>query len=65
MSQNWEDPLGPQKAILFFYFIYLIEGQLLYNIMLVSAIYQHESAIGIHNSEKEACQMSHIEQVRV
>ena len=56
---------GTTKGHPFFYFIYLIEGQLLYNIMLVSAIYQHESAIGIHNSEKEACQMSHIEQVRV
>ena len=65
MSQSWEDPLGPQKAILFLFYLFLIEVQLLYNIMLVSAIYQHESAIGIHNSEKEACQMSHGEQVRV
>jgi len=49
----------------FLFYLFLIEGQLLYSIMLVSAIYQHESAIGIHNSEKEACQMSHSEQVRV
>ena len=30
--------------------LFLIEGELLYNIVLVSAIYQHESAIGIHIS---------------
>ena len=34
----------------FFKNLYLIEGQLLYNIMLVSAVYQHISAIGIHIS---------------
>ena len=34
--------------IKFIYF--LIEGQLLYRIVLVSAKHQHESAIGIHMS---------------
>ena len=35
--------------ILFFIiYLFLIGGQLLYNIVLVSAIHQHESAIGIH-----------------
>ena len=29
-------------------YLFLIGGQLLYNIVLVSAIHQHESAIGIH-----------------
>ena len=54
-----------KRPSFFLFYLFLTEGQLLYNIMLVSAIYQHESAIGIHNSEKEACQMSHSEQVRV
>ena len=30
--------------------LFLIEGWLLYNIVLASAIHQHESAIGIHMS---------------
>ena len=34
--------------IFIFYNLFLIGGQLLYNIVLVSAIHQHESAIGIH-----------------
>ena len=33
-----------------FLMYFLIEGSLLYNIMLVSAMHQHESAIGIHMS---------------
>jgi len=32
------------------FFLLLIEGQLLYNVVLVSAIHQHGSAIGIHMS---------------
>jgi len=31
-------------------YLFLIEGYLLYNIMLVSAIHQHDSVIGIHTS---------------
>ena len=30
--------------------LFLIKGQLFYNIVLVSSIHQHESAIGIHRS---------------
>ena len=30
--------------------LFLIEGQLLYNVVLISAIQQHESAINIHIS---------------
>ena len=29
--------------------LFLIRGQLLYNVVLISAIHQHESTIGIHN----------------
>ena len=35
-------------CICFCYFKFLIGGELLYNIVLVSAIHQHEPAIGIH-----------------
>ena len=31
------------------FYLFLIEGYLLYNTVLVSAIHQHESAIGIHD----------------
>ena len=37
-----------KSSYLFFLNLFLIEGILLYNIVLVSAIHQHESAIGIH-----------------
>ena len=31
-------------------YLFLIVGYLLYNVVLVSAIHEHESAIGIHMS---------------
>ena len=31
-------------------YLFLIEGQLLYNTVLVSVIHQHESTIGMHMS---------------
>ena len=33
-----------------FIYLFLIERQFLYNIVLVSAIHQYESAIGVHMS---------------
>ena len=33
-----------------FFNLFLIERKLLYNIVLVSAVHQHESVIGIHMS---------------
>ena len=38
------------KPWLYFFYIFLIEGLLLYNIVLVSAVHKHESAIAIHMS---------------
>ena len=39
------------ESIFFIYFCkFLIGGQLLYNIVLVSAVQQHESALSIHIS---------------
>ena len=35
---------------IFLIYLFLIEGQLLYNTVMVSAIHQCESAIGIHMS---------------
>jgi len=40
----WLDELFDRIFLIYFF---LIGGELLYNIVLVSAIYQHESAIGI------------------
>ena len=40
--------LGEVLFLFFIIYLFLIGGQLLYNIVLVSAIHQHESAIGIH-----------------
>ena len=42
-------PEGP-SFLIYMYFFFLIGGWLLYNIMLVSAIHQHESVIGVHMS---------------
>ena len=39
---------GADKAWVFAVSLFLIEGLLLYNFVLVSVIHQHESAIGIH-----------------
>ena len=36
----------------YFFNLFLIGGQLLYNIVLVSALHQHESAIGTHMSPR-------------
>ena len=36
------------KVYSYIYILFLIGGQLLYNIGFVSAIYQHETAIGTH-----------------
>ena len=44
-------PITNRQNILslsFFKILFLIGRKLLYNIMMASAIYQHESAIGIH-----------------
>ena len=44
----------------FFYFLFLIEGWLLYTILLVSAIHQHESATGIHMSPPSWTSLPHL-----
>ena len=49
--ESWgsERGLAYQRwGLLFCKHLLLIEGQLLYNIVLVSAIHQHESAVGTH-----------------
>ena len=51
MIRNHKSSHVPLKIFLNFF---LIEGQLLYHIVLVSAIHQHESAIGIHTEKAMA-----------
>ena len=50
MQIKWWQTL--KHSVLFFFFLkmclFLIEGQLLCSVVLLSAIHQHESAIGIH-----------------
>ena len=47
----WRNSLGTLFLSFFFFFnLFLIEGWLLYNIVLVSVKHHHESAIGTHMS---------------
>ena len=49
--ESWGSEMGlayQRWGLLFCKHLLLIEGQLLYNIVLVSAIHQHESAVGTH-----------------
>ena len=50
--ENFFFYIGEQSYLVFIFifkiYLFLIEGYLLYNIVLVSAIHQHESVIGTH-----------------
>ena len=43
--------------VFFKFYLFLIEGELLYNIGFISAIYQHDLAIGIHVPSLFECQI--------
>ena len=52
--ENFFFYIGEQSYLVFIFifkiYLVLIEGYLLYNIVLVSAIHQHDSAVGIRTS---------------
>ena len=43
--------------VFFKFYLFSIEGELLYNIGFISAIYQHDLAIGIHVPSLFECQI--------
>ena len=50
ISTRSQSKLGVKQACISLFNLFLIGGQLLYNVVLVSAVHWHESAIGIHTS---------------
>ena len=50
ISTRSQSKLGEKQACISLFNLFLIGGQLLYNVVVVSAIHWHESAIGIHTS---------------
>ena len=53
--QRWHFTHIPLHPAFFLMYVFLIEGLLPFNIVLVSAIPQHEAAIGIHMSPLTSC----------
>ena len=51
-SVSYVPPEKSKSLPIFKINLFLLEGKLLYNFVLVSAIQQHESAVGIHISEE-------------
>ena len=50
ISTRSQSKLGGKQACICLFNLFLIGGQLLYNVVLLSAIHWHESATGIHMS---------------
>ena len=50
ISTRSQSKLGKKQACISLFNLFLIRGQLLYNVVLVSAIHWHESAMRIHTS---------------